>query len=37
VTKELGEFETLMSIDKARERLGFEPKHLWREGFAALA
>jgi nucleoside-diphosphate-sugar epimerase len=36
VTKELGEFETLMSIDKARDRLGFEPKHLWREGFAAL-
>lgn len=30
----LGEFETLMSIDKARERLGFEPQHLWREEYA---
>ena len=34
VTKELGEFETLMSIDKARARLGFEPEYLWREQFA---
>ncbi|GAB2455398.1 nucleoside-diphosphate-sugar epimerase [Conyzicola lurida] len=34
VTKELGEFETLMSIDKARSRLGFEPEYLWREQFA---
>ncbi|WP_341946425.1 NAD(P)-dependent oxidoreductase [Microbacterium sp. LWH11-1.2] len=31
----LGEFETLMSIDKARDRLGFEPAHLWREEYAA--
>ncbi|WP_213816411.1 NAD(P)-dependent oxidoreductase [Glaciihabitans sp. dw_435] len=30
VTKQLGQFETLMSIDKARARLGFEPQHLWR-------
>jgi len=29
----LGEFETLISIDKARERLGFEPQHLWREEY----
>jgi nucleoside-diphosphate-sugar epimerase len=29
--KELGTFETLMSIDKARERLGFIPAHLWRD------
>lgn len=34
VRHELGEFETLMSIDKARERLGFEPAHLWRDGYA---
>jgi nucleoside-diphosphate-sugar epimerase len=27
------EFETLMSIDKARERLGFEPQHLWRDEY----
>lgn len=29
-----GEFETLMSIDKARSRLGFEPRHLWRQEYA---
>jgi nucleoside-diphosphate-sugar epimerase len=29
----LGEFETLVSIDKARSRLGFEPQHLWRDEF----
>jgi nucleoside-diphosphate-sugar epimerase len=29
--KELGEFETLLSIDKAAERLGYVPRHLWRE------
>jgi nucleoside-diphosphate-sugar epimerase len=28
--KELGEFETLLSIDKAAERLGYVPRHLWR-------
>ena len=28
--KELGEFETLLSIDKAAERLGYVPQHLWR-------
>jgi len=30
VTKELGEHETLLSIDKARAVLGFEPRHSWR-------
>jgi nucleoside-diphosphate-sugar epimerase len=30
VTKELGEHETLLSIDKARRLLGFEPQHTWR-------
>jgi nucleoside-diphosphate-sugar epimerase len=30
VTKELGEHETLLSIDKARRLLGFEPEHTWR-------
>jgi nucleoside-diphosphate-sugar epimerase len=30
VTKELGEHETLLSIDKARRMLGFEPEHSWR-------
>lgn len=31
----LDEFATLMSIDKARDRLGYEPAHLWREEYAA--
>ena len=30
VTKELGEHETLLSIDKATRLLGFEPEHTWR-------
>ncbi|MET3367266.1 UNVERIFIED_CONTAM: nucleoside-diphosphate-sugar epimerase [Jeotgalibacillus campisalis] len=30
VLKELGEHETLLSIDKARRLLGFEPEHSWR-------
>ena len=28
--KELGEFETLLSIDKAADRLGYVPRYLWR-------
>lgn len=31
VTKELSEHETLLSIDKARRVLGFEPSHTWRD------
>jgi nucleoside-diphosphate-sugar epimerase len=30
VRTELGEFETLLSIDKARSVLGYEPDHSWR-------
>jgi len=30
VTRELGEHETLHSIDKARRLLGYEPQHSWR-------
>ncbi|MET3174304.1 UNVERIFIED_ORG: nucleoside-diphosphate-sugar epimerase [Arthrobacter sp. UYCu721] len=30
LTKELGEHETMLSIDKARRLLGFEPEHTWR-------
>jgi nucleoside-diphosphate-sugar epimerase len=30
VAKELGEHETMLSIDKARRLLGFEPEHTWR-------
>jgi nucleoside-diphosphate-sugar epimerase len=31
VRKELGEHETLLSIDKARRVLGYEPVHGWRD------
>jgi nucleoside-diphosphate-sugar epimerase len=31
VTKDLGEHETLLSIDKARRLLGYEPEHSWRD------
>lgn len=30
IAKEIGEFETLLSIDKARKELGFTPQHSWR-------
>jgi nucleoside-diphosphate-sugar epimerase len=32
VTRELSEHETMLSIDKARRVLGFEPRHSWRDG-----
>ncbi|WP_082589381.1 NAD(P)-dependent oxidoreductase [Nostocoides sp. Soil756] len=31
LTKELGEHETLLGIDKARRVLGYEPRHSWRD------
>jgi nucleoside-diphosphate-sugar epimerase len=31
VTRELGEHETLLSIEKARRLLGYEPAHSWRQ------
>jgi nucleoside-diphosphate-sugar epimerase len=31
VTRELGEFETLLAIDRAREELGWAPQHSWRD------
>lgn len=31
VTRELGEHETLLSCDKARRVLGYEPVHSWRD------
>ncbi|MFP7762282.1 NAD-dependent epimerase/dehydratase family protein [Marisediminicola sp. LYQ85] len=31
VRRELGEHETLLSIDKARRMLGYEPEHSWRD------
>ncbi|GAA2907939.1 UDP-glucose 4-epimerase [Actinoplanes cyaneus] len=30
VTRELGEHETLLSIEKARRLLGYQPQHTWR-------
>ena len=31
VRRELGEHETLLSIDKARRLLGYDPRHSWRD------
>jgi nucleoside-diphosphate-sugar epimerase len=31
LTKDLGEHETLLCIDKARRVLGYEPQHSWRD------
>jgi nucleoside-diphosphate-sugar epimerase len=31
ITKELGTYETLLSIDRARAELGYEPEHSWRD------
>lgn len=31
ITKDLGEHETLLCIDKARRVLGYEPQHSWRD------
>lgn len=33
--KEVGDHETLLSIDKARRVLGYEPAHSWRDSFTA--
>jgi nucleoside-diphosphate-sugar epimerase len=31
VRKSLGERETMLSIDKARRVLGYQPQHSWRD------
>jgi nucleoside-diphosphate-sugar epimerase len=31
LTREVGEFETLLAIDRARQALGYEPRHSWRD------
>jgi UDP-glucose 4-epimerase len=31
VTRDLGEHDTMLSIDKARRVLGYEPRHSWRD------
>jgi nucleoside-diphosphate-sugar epimerase len=35
VTRELGEFETLLAIDRARQAIGYEPRHSWRDHLPA--
>ena len=35
LTRGLDEFETLLAIDAARQALGYDPKHSWREFVAA--
>ena len=30
-TRDMGQFETFYSIEKARDLLGFAPQHSWRE------
>jgi nucleoside-diphosphate-sugar epimerase len=35
LTRDVGEFGTLLAIDRAREVLGFEPAHSWRDSVSA--
>src|SRR3984885_8102382 len=35
LTREVGEFGTLLANDRAREVLGFEPRHSWRDHVSA--
>jgi nucleoside-diphosphate-sugar epimerase len=37
LTREVGEFGTLLAIDRARQLLGFEPRHSWRDHVSANA
>jgi nucleoside-diphosphate-sugar epimerase len=37
ITGQLGEFDTLLSIDKARRVLGYQPHYSWRERFRDVA
>jgi len=31
ITRDIGEFETLLAIDRAHELIGYEPRHTWRD------
>ena len=31
LTRDVGKFGTLLAIDRARQTLGFEPAHSWRD------
>ena len=35
LTREVGEFGTLLAIDRARQVLGFAPGHSWRDYVSA--
>ena len=37
LTRDVGEFGTLLAIDRARQVLGFEPRHSWRDSLSAQA
>jgi nucleoside-diphosphate-sugar epimerase len=37
LTRDVGEFGTLLAIDRAREVLGYEPRHSWRDDVPAQA
>jgi len=37
LTKEIGQYDTLLSIDKARQVLGYAPAHSWRPALAVHA
>ena len=37
ITGQLGEFDTLLSIGKARRVLGYKPQYSWRERFKDIA
>jgi nucleoside-diphosphate-sugar epimerase len=37
LTREIGQHDTLLSIDKAREILGYDPAHSWRDALAVHA
>jgi nucleoside-diphosphate-sugar epimerase len=34
LTREIGEFATLLAIDRAKQLLGYEPRHSWRDQIA---
>ena len=31
LTREVAEFDTLLAIDRARQAIGYEPQHTWRD------
>jgi nucleoside-diphosphate-sugar epimerase len=34
LTREIGEFDTLLAINRAKQLLGYEPRHSWRDQLA---